>query len=365
MDQDPLLLLRQSLTAIPPTHPTLLNDEAAADTLPGASHLKFFNGTTLSLSTVTRFTRSTGPVDLRTIFRAWDSRNLSITDYISTCAKEGVTNLTFLERTDLLTWLEGASDTSDYIPALESEQLAPKRSSRRTVSERMEEILKGERSLGGRGSILRGVKPTDFSHVRKEAYANFISNLRKKGERQAPSSSNPASSGTLTANPSQKKSKNRDPIIILSPSASSLINLSNIKAFLEQGSFTPPQPSFGSNLQTLSRTSARLGKLRFLVVDSVDRFKPDYWERVVAVFTTGQAWQFKEYKWSNPRELFQRVKGFVVTYVGDPQPSATLEWNVDNVRVERVRRHTDREVVEGMVWERLERFMESKGWGRR
>lgn len=29
-------------------------------------------------------------------------------------------------------------------------------------------------------------------------------------------------------------------------------------------------------------------------------------ERVICVLTTGQAWQFKPYKWSEPRELFHR-----------------------------------------------------------
>jgi hypothetical protein len=28
-------------------------------------------------------------------------------------------------------------------------------------------------------------------------------------------------------------------------------------------------------------------------------------DRVLCVFTTGQAWQFKSYKWTDPRELFK------------------------------------------------------------
>lgn len=46
---------------------------------------------------------------------------------------------------------------------------------------------------------------------------------------------------------------------------------------------------------------------RYFVVDSVEalsKFGNDAWDRVIAVLTTGQAWQFKPYKWSEPRTLF-------------------------------------------------------------
>jgi parafibromin len=36
------------------------------------------------------------------------------------------------------------------------------------------------------------------------------------------------------------------------------------------------------------------------------KLKVVYRERVICVLTTGQAWQFKPYKWSEPRELFHR-----------------------------------------------------------
>ena len=47
--------------------------------------------------------------------------------------------------------------------------------------------------------------------------------------------------------------------------------------------------------------------MRYLVVDSAEalaKFGADAWERVVCVMTTGQAWQFKPYKWSEPLTLF-------------------------------------------------------------
>jgi parafibromin len=46
---------------------------------------------------------------------------------------------------------------------------------------------------------------------------------------------------------------------------------------------------------------------KYFVVDSVEalaKFGADAWERVVCVMTTGQAWQFRPYKWNEPRQLF-------------------------------------------------------------
>jgi parafibromin len=46
---------------------------------------------------------------------------------------------------------------------------------------------------------------------------------------------------------------------------------------------------------------------RYMIVDSVEalnKFGADAWDRVVCVVTTGQAWQFRPYKWSEPRSLF-------------------------------------------------------------
>lgn len=190
----------------------------------------------------------------------------------------------------------------------------------------------------------------DFSAVRKDAYEHFISKMRNK-----------------QASPIENKQKRRDPIILLSPSASSLLTMHNIKRFLEDGVFVPPEQAMQMNggsrsaelvaISHISRIAKGLS-YRFVIVQGVDKFRPDYWDRVVCVFTTGQAWQFKEYKWSEPRELFHHVKGFLIQYVGDPPHPATKEWNVESVRIEKNRRHTDREVV-SRLWESLERWMDN------
>jgi parafibromin len=112
--------------------------------------------------------------------------------------------------------------------------------------------------------------------------------------------------------------------------------------------------------------------MRFILVEGPEQFKPEYWSRVVAVFTTGQSWQFKNYKWSHPNELFRHVPGIYVGWRGDGAPESVQNWGhrVMNVGLERWKpvthgmesgRWRDREVVEN-IWKMIEGNMRGKGY---
>lgn len=209
----------------------------------------------------------------------------------------------------------------------------------------------------------------DFSGIRKNA-AVFINKKQ------------PHPTGAPTANPSlslnQKPSRAAHPIILLSPSASSLIRLSNARAFLEELRYEPAKTDFEPTIIHIQRTVRDLDpnrKMRFILVESVEQFKPEYWNRVVAVFTTGQAWQFKNYKWSNPNELWRHVLGVHVGWRGEQPPDNVRNWGhrvqcfaVDKWRAPGVpgadaSRFRDREVVES-IWKKIEANMKLKGWKR-
>lgn len=240
-----------------------------------------------------------------------------------------------------------------------------------TVKGRSADVLRihsKERTITSRLTVLRGTKPTDFTSVSLAAKQYFFSRLRN-----AP---------TVTT-PSQ--SKNRDPIILLSPSASALITMHNVKTFLEEGKYIPSTVAAqeagggrGPELLHISHKSARSGgrPIRYVVVEGTEKFKPDYWERVVCVFTTGitlvlkcseavgQVWQFRDYLYSQPRVLFQHVYGVFVAYSTDPPNPVQKEWNITTIKIEPHRRHTDKEVVRGF-WDGLEKWMEVRGKLRR
>nr|6AF0_C Chain C, Cdc73 protein [Thermothelomyces thermophilus ATCC 42464] len=68
------------------------------------------------------------------------------------------------------------------------------RAGRGTLDPRLAQIYSGERRMGDRNTALRGIKPTDFSHVRKLA-APFVT--RKPG---AAPSAGVGASATLALN---------------------------------------------------------------------------------------------------------------------------------------------------------------------
>lgn len=178
--------------------------------------------------------------------------------------------------------------------------------------------------------------------------------------------------------------------------------MSNVKSFLQDGVFVPPDHptlamSTSSNLLSISRplrtdpssastpgSSNRGGPqgggggakkpTRFILVDSTANFRPDYWTRLVAVFTTGQTWQFKSYKWTSPPELFKHATGVYVGWRGEDVPREVKSWGrgVQSFGVERwdekgggvngAGRWRDREVVEG-IWMAIEEGMRLRGWG--
>ncbi|KAE8336933.1 hypothetical protein BDV24DRAFT_105764 [Aspergillus arachidicola] len=461
--QDPLLALRRAIAAgsLPtPTTSSDPSDQNATDNLAKATHLFFRNPSpqTIPLDAPTRFfsTASDSAVDLRSIFFAWQKKDVAIPDYIASAQelneslrqkerKEGeqeeqVQNLVFVERLDLITWLEGASDESEYIKPLEGAAAAAASAvdqaqssaniasgaaggvsavpsgapgttaasggaqqgkTAKVVDPRLQEIYNGERKMGDRNSVLRGIKPTDFSHVRKTAETFLGRNRSRTGQYppgakpgSKPQSIIPAPSAGLPQ-PRKGSSKTQDPIILLSPSASSLIRMSNVRSFLQDGVFVPPDhPTLSmpsSNILYISRplrilsdtsnaTSRAVGSqtatrkpTRFILVDSTANFRPDYWNRLVAVFTTGQTWQFKSYKWSSPPELFKHVTGIHVGWRGEGVPREVRGWGrgVQSFSVERwdekggvngAGRWRDREVVEG-IWTAIEEGMKQRGWG--
>ncbi|KAJ5640944.1 hypothetical protein N7528_000569 [Penicillium herquei] len=460
--QDPLLLLRRAIAAdslpTPTTSPELSN-EHATENLAEATHLFFSRPIPQSvpLNTPTRFISATleAAVDLRSIFFAWQKKDVAIPEYIASAQElnealkqkepqeggkvEEVQNLVFVERLDLITWLEGASDEIEYIKPLEGAAAAAAAAAaagaaqadaaagiasgakggvstvpsgaagaavagahgtrpQKPIDPLLQEIYNGERKTGDRNTVLRGIKATDFSHVRKSAEIFFDRNRNRPGQPTKPGSKPtsmiPAPSAGLSMSSSRKSNSRPDPIILLSPSASSLIRMSNIKSFLQDGVFVPPDhptlsTSTEANFMELRRplrlksdpsnpngsasSSHSRKPTKFILVDGTTNFKPEYWSRLVAVFTTGQTWQFKSYKWSSPPELFKHATGVYVGWRGEELPPTVKGWGrgVQSFAVERwdekggisgSGRWRDREIVEG-IWTAIEEGMRLRGWG--
>lgn len=177
--------------------------------------------------------------------------------------------------------------------------------------------------LRTRNDALHGSSPwlkqADFTSFR-QSLATTVEAARKAAgavSSKSASHSIPQSRGPV------KKQRALDPIIMLSNSPTSLITMFNVKALLEEGIFVDPaEAKMAAHGQSESIVSvlhrntngqqdSQAKPLRFVVVDNAEALGrlggggQDVWSRVIAVFTTGQTWQFKAYRWTEPKELFK------------------------------------------------------------
>ncbi|KAF2188622.1 CDC73-domain-containing protein [Zopfia rhizophila CBS 207.26] len=410
--EDPLSNLRRAIaSSTSPILTTSPDPTSAADTVTDlalATHISFnFDSQhkTFDLATPTRFAPTDQPVTLRSIYFAWLNKDASLPDYISAVqrlnedlpsgAGGSVQNLAFAQKVELIAWLSGEAETSEFITPLDGAATAAQAESSAAIASgakgvpaaqngaaasgnglrqadpRLMEIYQGERKMGDHNSILRGTKPTDFSQYRKTA--NTF--LRSRPSPAAPIPAAHPHPSPLVSSLQKKHTRRLEPIILLSPSASSLLRMSNVKPFLSDGSFIPPNATdtTSSNLLHLNRVLPSIDAtrpLRFILVDSTTNFKPTYWPRVVAIFTTGQTWQFKSYKYPNPAELFSHYPGIYVGWQGEEPPEnvralgrGVLSVKVDKWAGSSAGRWRDREVVE-TIWGQIEEGMRRGGWGR-
>ncbi|KAN0064688.1 accessory factor associated with RNA polymerase II [Thecaphora frezii] len=246
---------------------------------------------------------------------------------------------------------------------------------------------------GAAVSRIRSAKFTDFGAFRT-AFAAKLEAARKAGGSAGRSGGGGVPGSVSSRLPTSgsagqaRRQRAQDPIIVISNSPTSLLNMFNIKQYLEEGIFVPPEEARtkarGVADLVVSITSRGGGPnsaaagggggtgigRRILVVDNAEAVNrlgggsvagpaQDPWNRVVAVFTTGQAWQFRTYKWAEPRELFKNVMGVYVRWHNEPQNINVREWNVTELQVDRTKRHTDKQVV-AFFWRSLETWTQRR-----
>lgn len=109
----------------------------------------------------------------------------------------------------------------------------------------------------------------------------------------------------------------------------------------------------------LQRTLPNGRQIMYRVVDNPVKLNEDEWEKVVVVFVTGQAWQFKDWKWANPVELFQHVLGMHLTMDDRAINPTVLSWNCKLLKVNQSKRHLDAGAVNDF-WAGVDDFMKQK-----
>jgi parafibromin len=193
--EDPLYNLRLSITSN--NAPILTNSPdptTSSDTvlsLTNATHISFNNGTahkTFPITTPTRFAPGPGnkPFDLRSVYFAWTNKDAQVTEYFAAVqalneelpsgAGGSVQNLSFAHKIELVSWLEGQTDVSESIIAVEGGSASEGAAADAAAiasgkiggtgtgfsvggqDARLLQIYDGERKMGDHNSALRGTK---------------------------------------------------------------------------------------------------------------------------------------------------------------------------------------------------------------
>ncbi|KAF9426658.1 accessory factor associated with RNA polymerase II [Podila epigama] len=397
--KDPLSLLRDFTISKKPI--TLISASGnLATELTDASDVVFADDKqtyTFPRTTPTAYRRgnSDETYTLETLLFLLQRANQSVAEYSLEGAQKGIPIVSILDKRLVLDYLTGVTATSANIVHQPSE--TSKRSGDDVVDDNQDEaakkqkissltthgdenevlrqIISKERLARTTASVLRGNK--SFANIQKIGIGILLKSKSKDdkapvkkphdqrpptaqtsttGARPSAAPADPRSGSQLqrssSAGGKPRSSASRIPIIIIPAAVTSMITMYNIKQFLEDQIFVDsqelrnkgePKPTkiVIERRQKVNETH----KTPYHVFDSTDHLRPEDWDRVVCVFTTGAEWQFKKWKWTKPIEVFSHVKGFYAKWADEIPKESITTWNVEILSLNRHRRHADRALV--------------------
>lgn len=169
------------------------------------------------------------------------------------------------------------------------------------------------------------------------------------------------------------KRESRTPIIIIPAGTTSLITLYNAQDLLQDFKFTSSDEKKAQGARRenevliqrrkdIQQAQAGTGgasttvTVPYRVIDNPARLQPNDWNRVVAVFVQGPAWQFKGWPYSSPVDIFIKTKGFYLKYDEMKTDPNVQKWDVHILTISRNKRHLDKASII-RFWEILDKFM--------
>ncbi len=99
--------------------------------------------------------------------------------------------------------------------------------------------------------------------------------------------------------------------------------------------------------------------LLYKLIDDPTMLPPEEWDRVCAVFVTGQTWQFSRWKESDPVLLFQQVMATHLTLEGRPIDAKVQNWNCRVLKVDEFKDYVNAGVA-SQFWQFLDDFIMRK-----
>ena len=158
-----------------------------------------------------------------------------------------------------------------------------------------------------------------------------------------------------------RKSYVTGPAIIIVPNApTATINSLNSLPFLE-GKYISVEECRTAGIKRkpdlkLTRRNRDGSQIEFVIKDNVNNMDTGDWERVVAVFATGQAWQFKGWKFNTPGDVFSNILGVHVTFDDRAVNPNCAAWDCKVLKINQHKRHLDG-VASNDFWVHLNKFI--------
>ncbi|XP_066153206.1 parafibromin [Euwallacea fornicatus] len=181
----------------------------------------------------------------------------------------------------------------------------------------------------------------------------------QQAPQQPPQAPLPVSQARPPSSGGQKR-VSRTPIIIIPSGANSLISMYNVKDILQEMRFVTQEHKKAEggkrDNEVLIQRQKNGQTVPYRVVDNTSKLSPSDWDRVVAVFVMGPAWQFKGYPWDSPVEIFDKIAAFHIKYDEMKLDPNVEKWNVTVIQLSRTKRHLDRAQLM-VFWEKLDRHI--------
>lgn len=341
---------------------------------------------------------------LESIVNCLLNSSFSYTEYMQECRKVGCPAVSLVDRKDLIAYLTGEKGTCEFldesslppIPFRSIEEAVKKQrmlvqpaddqSAPVAMELEPESIAKQLALIEKKIPFRPGISKKSYSFVlgivkeiaKKEATSSHSASVKAplksgtkssildniKANAESMNIKDPSAKHSIVAKPSQQALpvQTSIPIIVVPASFTSLINMFNVKSFLEDESFVTPQEARARGpvrkeirLRIVDKQSGN----QFCVIDNVNRLKIEDWENVIAVFVQGESWQFKGWKWESPVELFSHVKGYWLKYEDENPVCEAKNWNVEVLNISKSKRHLDSTAVV-KFWHSLNNFVERR-----
>lgn len=186
---------------------------------------------------------------------------------------------------------------------------------------------------------------------------NSTSTAPTNGSARSHASTVDARSKSLTPSKPMKRISTV-PIIIIPATTTSLINMYNAAAVLQDLTYTEGAQNKPRESDILIQRKKPDGThAAYKILDNPIKLDAEDWNRVVAVFVQGPAWQFKGWPWGgSPVEIFSRIKGFHLKWDESKLDDNVAKWNVHILELSRNKRHLDKANLL-KFWSSLDAFM--------